>query len=47
MAQWGLPNGVSVILFVVLVCCVGLLEGMQIAFFWAAKLKPEDRGDHP
>eukprot|EP00529_Nitzschia_sp_RCC80_P021412 CAMPEP_0113454882 /NCGR_PEP_ID=MMETSP0014_2-20120614/8092_1 /TAXON_ID=2857 /ORGANISM="Nitzschia sp." /LENGTH=412 /DNA_ID=CAMNT_0000346301 /DNA_START=74 /DNA_END=1308 /DNA_ORIENTATION=+ /assembly_acc=CAM_ASM_000159 len=47
MAQWGLPNGVSVILFVILVCCVGLLEGMQIAFFWAAKLKAEDRGDHP
>ena len=47
MAQWGLPNGVSVILFIILVCCVGLLEGMQIAFFWAAKLKADQRGDHP
>jgi len=40
-----LPNTVSLILFVVLMCCVGLLEGMQIAFFTVAKLPMSERGE--
>jgi hypothetical protein len=40
----GLPDTVSLILFVVLMCCVGLLEGMQIAFFCVAKLPKSERG---
>ncbi|CAB9499993.1 expressed unknown protein [Seminavis robusta] len=41
------PPGVAVILFFLLMCVVGLLEGMQIAFFAVAKLRPEDRGESP
>jgi len=40
----GLPETVSLILFFVLMCCVGLLEGMQIAFFAVAKLPKSERG---
>jgi hypothetical protein len=40
----GLPNTVALILFLVLMCCVGLLEGMQIAFFTVAKLPKSERG---
>jgi len=40
----GVPNVVSVILFFVLMSIVGMLEGMQIAFFAVAKLKAEERG---
>lgn len=40
----GVPNAVSVILFFVLMSIVGLLEGMQIAFFAVAKLRASDRG---
>jgi len=40
-----LPETVSLILFLVLMCCVGLLEGMQIAFFTVAKLPKSERGD--
>jgi silicon transporter len=40
----GLPETVSLILFVVLMSCVGLLEGMQIAFFAVAKLPKSERG---
>merc|ERR1711935_324241 len=40
----GLPETVSLILFLVLMCCVGLLEGMQIAFFTVAKLPKSERG---
>jgi hypothetical protein len=39
-----LPETVSLILFLVLMCCVGLLEGMQIAFFTVAKLPKSERG---
>eukprot|EP00586_Coscinodiscus_wailesii_P012172 CAMPEP_0172502224 /NCGR_PEP_ID=MMETSP1066-20121228/157989_1 /TAXON_ID=671091 /ORGANISM="Coscinodiscus wailesii, Strain CCMP2513" /LENGTH=362 /DNA_ID=CAMNT_0013277411 /DNA_START=409 /DNA_END=1497 /DNA_ORIENTATION=- len=40
----GVPNGVAVILFFVLMSVVGLLEGMQIAFFAVAKLRESERG---
>eukprot|EP00568_Trieres_chinensis_P017961 CAMPEP_0183327010 /NCGR_PEP_ID=MMETSP0160_2-20130417/83540_1 /TAXON_ID=2839 ORGANISM="Odontella Sinensis, Strain Grunow 1884" /NCGR_SAMPLE_ID=MMETSP0160_2 /ASSEMBLY_ACC=CAM_ASM_000250 /LENGTH=366 /DNA_ID=CAMNT_0025495119 /DNA_START=78 /DNA_END=1174 /DNA_ORIENTATION=+ len=40
----GLPPAVGVILFFVLMSCVGLLEGMQIAFFAVAKLTKAERG---
>merc|ERR1719437_229353 len=40
----GLPETVSLILFFVLMCCVGLLEGMQIAFFAVSKLPKSERG---
>ena len=39
-----LPDTVSLILFFVLMCCVGLLEGMQIAFFAVSKLPKSERG---
>merc|ERR1712113_384429 len=39
------PPGAAVAIFFILVCIVGMLEGMQIAFFAVAKLRPEDRGD--
>jgi hypothetical protein len=40
----GVPPGVSVILFFVFMTIVGLLEGMQIAFFAVAKIRKEERG---
>mmetsp|Transcript_117238 Transcript_117238/g.239859 ORF Transcript_117238/g.239859 Transcript_117238/m.239859 type:complete len:571 (+) Transcript_117238:101-1813(+) len=40
----GLNKTISLILFIVLMCCVGLLEGMQIAFFTVAKLPKSERG---
>jgi silicon transporter len=40
----GVPAGVSVVVFFILMCVVGMLEGMQIAFFAVAKLTPEERG---
>jgi len=40
----GLPETVSLILFFVLMGCVGLLEGMQIAFFAVSKLPKSERG---
>jgi hypothetical protein len=39
----GVPPVVAVIVFFLLMAVVGLLEGMQIAFFAVAKLKSEDR----
>merc|ERR1711892_1167639 len=39
-----LPDTVSLILFVVLMCAVGLFEGMQIAFFAVSKLPKSERG---
>jgi silicon transporter len=42
----GVPNAIAVILFFLLMCVVGLLEGMQIAFFAVAKLQESERGDH-
>ena len=41
----GVPNTVGLIAFLVLMCCVGLLEGMQIAFFTVSKLPKSERGD--
>jgi len=43
----GVPNAVAVILFFLLMSVVGLLEGMQIAFFAVAKLKKSERGNAP
>lgn len=43
----GVPNGVAVGLFFLLMACVGLLEGMQIAFFSVAKLRKDERGEAP
>ena len=40
----GVPGGVAVVLFFVLMSVVGMLEGMQIAFFAVTKIKKEDRG---
>merc|ERR1719437_251110 len=39
-----LSETISLILFFVLMCCVGLLEGMQIAFFAVSKLPKSERG---
>jgi len=41
----GLNETISLILFFVLMSCVGLLEGMQIAFFTVAKLPKSERGE--
>lgn len=40
----GVPPGVAVVIFFLFMSIVGLLEGMQIAFFAVAKLREEDRG---
>ena len=40
----GVPGVVSVILFFFLMSIIGMLEGMQIAFFAVAKLPKEERG---
>jgi silicon transporter len=40
----GVPPGVAVVIFFVLMCVVGMLEGMQIAFFAVAKITKEERG---
>ena len=39
------PAGAAVVVFFFLMACVGLLEGMQIAFFAVAKVRKEERGD--
>merc|ERR1712071_645883 len=39
-----MPNGVSVFLFFFFMAIVGMLEGMQIAFFAVAKLPADERG---
>merc|ERR1719189_579329 len=41
----GVPEIVSLLLFFFLMAIVGMLEGMQIAFFAAAKLPEAERGD--
>jgi silicon transporter len=41
----GVPPAVAVIVFFFLMAVVGMLEGMQIAFFAVAKIKAEDRGN--
>lgn len=40
----GVPPGVAVFIFFILMCVVGMLEGMQIAFFAVAKLPASERG---
>jgi len=41
----GVPAGVSVVIFFFLMCVVGMLEGMQIAFFAVAKKTAAERGE--
>merc|ERR1712151_267599 len=41
----GVPEVVSLVLFLLLMSVVGMLEGMQIAFFAVAKLPESERGD--
>jgi silicon transporter len=41
----GIPEAASIVLFFLLLSVVGMLEGMQIAFFAVAKLRKEDRGN--
>jgi len=41
----GVPPGLSVMVFCILVGIVGMLEGMQIAFFAVAKITEKERGD--
>jgi len=40
----GVPPGLAVVIFLILVSIVGMLEGMQIAFFAVAKITEEERG---
>jgi hypothetical protein len=40
----GVPAWLAVIIFAILLCIVGMLEGMQIAFFAVAKLPASERG---
>jgi len=40
-----IPVGVSVVLFFVLMCVVGNLEAMQIAFFAVARIPADERGN--
>merc|ERR1712113_257602 len=42
----GVPEIISLILFFGLMSVVGMLEGMQIAFFYVAKLSEEERGSN-
>jgi hypothetical protein len=41
------PEPVAVLLFFIFMSIVGMLEGMQIAFFAVAKLSSEERAEHP
>merc|ERR1712086_1083345 len=41
----GVPPVVAFIIFLVLMSVVGMLEGMQIAFFAVAKIPASERGD--
>ena len=43
----GVPSGVAVVLFFVFQAIVGMLEGMQIAFFAVAKMTEEERTKSP
>ena len=43
----GIPTAVSIILFFVGMSIVGMLEGMQIAFFAVAKITEEERNANP
>ena len=41
----GVPNGVAVIVFFLLMSVVGMLEGMQIAFFAVSRIPEDERGE--
>jgi len=41
----GVPNGVAVVVFFLLMSVVGMLEGMQIAFFAVARIPEDERGE--
>merc|ERR1712038_379470 len=41
----GVPPVVAVIIFVILMSVVGMLEGMQVAFFAVAKITASERGE--
>merc|ERR1719445_2349834 len=41
----GLPPGAALVVFFFLVCVVGMLEAMQIAFFAVAKMTEAERGE--
>jgi len=43
----GVPAVIGLVLFFVLMSAIGLLEGMQIAFFTVAKLPKSERGESP
>ena len=43
----GVPKGVSLVFLFSLMCVIGMLEGMQIAFFAVSKLPASERGSHP
>ena len=43
----GVPEYVSVIMFFILMCFVGLMEGMQIALFATVNLPKEELDHHP
>ena len=43
----GVPNFAAVLLFFMFMSVVGMLEGMQIAFFAVAKMTPEERATRP
>jgi len=40
----GVPASVALVIFFILMCIVGMLEAMQIAFFAVAKMTEEERG---
>ena len=45
-ALWnGVPSWLGLVLFFVLMCAIGLFEGMQIAFFSVSNLPKSERGD--
>ena len=46
-AWTGIPNGIAVIIFFLCMYIVGMLEGMQIAFFAVSKLTVEERNSSP
>ena len=43
----GIPSAVSVVVFFVLMCFVGMMEGMQIALFAVVNLPEEELKNHP
>ena len=41
----GVPNGIAVVVFFLLMSVVGMLEGMQIAFFAVSRIPEDERGN--